>query len=182
MKKRLLFFLTMAGMLVSTSISCMAFPPKGKQVSATFVPDSAMCARLGNTVADVLFNPSKIVCYRVKGKTEVGKDDYVLEPHYVRDTEIGTLSSKLLPVLPFILTTDEASYSRDTILVRSPYMPQLEFEFFKKNVTAHVLISLSDYSWTLVYDGKKQFNYNYQDKRAIARFCDMIMKQEEEKK
>lgn len=165
-----------------TSMSCKAFPPKGKQVNAAFIPDSAMCARLGNTVADVLFNPTKIVCYSLTGKAEVEKEDVEIESHYVRDSEIGVLSSKMLPVLPFILTTDEANYSRDSIQVKSPYMPQLEFEFIKKNVQAHVLISLSDYSWTLIYDGKKQFNYNYQNKRAITRFCDMIIKQKEEKK
>ena len=66
----------------------------------------------------------------------------------------------------------------DSVVVRSPYMPQLEFEFSKKKQVAHVLLSTSDFSWTVVYDGKKQFNYNYKDNGTIERFCEMIMKKQ----
>lgn len=160
-------------MMASSSFSS----PRAKKIpQVKSLPDSLVSTQLGTTLSDILLNPSTITLYSVKGKEETSKEDFVLEPHYVRDSLIGVLSSDLAAILEFILICDESNYVNDTIVVRSPYMPQLEFEFAKKKQAAHVLLSTSDFSWTVVYDGKKQFNYNYKDNGAIERFCEMIMK------
>ena len=162
-------------------LACSSFSsPKQKKLSLMKVlPDSLISMQLGNTLADILLNPSTVTMYTVKGKEETSKDDYVLEPHYVRDSLMGVLSSDAVAVLKFTLITDEANYHNDTILVRSPYMPQYGFEFTKKKQSAHVLVSISDFSWTVIYDGKKQFNYNYKDNGSIERFFDSILKKED---
>ena len=53
----------------------------------------------------------------------------------------------------------------------SPYMPILEFEFANKKEKAHVVISLSDMTWTVFYDDKKQFNFTYANEELLAQFC-----------
>lgn len=162
-------------MMASSSFSS----PKAKKIPLVkSLPDSLISSQLGTTLTDILLNPSTITLYSIKGKEETSKDDLVLEPHYVRDSLIGVLSSDLAAVFEFILISDASNYETDTVMVKSPYMPQYEFELVKKKQSAHVLLSTSDFSWTVVYDGKKQFNFNYKDNGAIERFCEMIMKKE----
>lgn len=162
-------------MMASSSFS---FPRAKKIPLVKSLPDSLIATQLGTTLSDILLNPTTITLYSVKGKEETNKDDYVLEPHYVRDSLLGVLSADLAAIFEFILISDENNYVTDSVVVRSPYMPQLEFEFSKKKQVAHVLLSTSDFSWTVVYDGKKQFNYNYKDNGTIERFCEMIMKKQ----
>lgn len=162
-------------MIVCTALS----PSRAKKIPLNkALPDSLVSVHLGTTLAEILLNSSSVTLYSVKGKEETDKNDFVLEPHYVRDSLIGVLSSDAAAVLEFLLISDENNYSIDTVMVRSPYMPQLEFEFARKRKVAHVLLSTTDFSWTVIYDGKKQFNYNYTDHAAIERFCEMILKKE----
>lgn len=178
--KTLVHVISIAVILVSVVMASCAFSStRSRKISLVkSLPDSLISSQLGETLTDILLNPTTITLYRVKGKEVIGKDDYVLEPHYVRDTLIGVLSTDFASVLEFILITDESNYSTDTVMVKSPYMPQLEFEFAKKKQVAHILLSTSDFSWTVVYDGKKQFNHNYTDNGSIERLCKMIMLKE----
>lgn len=162
-------------MMVGSSFS----PLKVKKIPLVkSLPDSLISAQLGNTLTDILLNPSTITLYSVKGKEETSKDDYVLEPHFVRDSLIGVLSPDLAAVFEFILISDVNNYKTDTVMVKSPYMPQFEFELVNRKQSAHILLSTSDFSWTVIYDGKKQFNYNYRDNGVIERFCRILMNKE----
>lgn len=99
-----------------------------------------------------------------------------MEPHYVRDSLIAKLSVSQINMLQFNLLSDEENYKEDSIKVRSPYVPCIEFCFEKKKKNpVHVIVSLSDFSWTIVYDDKKQGNWNYADKRLMERYCKMIL-------
>lgn len=178
--RKMLYFISVSGILVFLMIACCAFTPKSKKInSRKAVDQSAIRTELGNTLADLLLDPSTVTCYSVKGKEKVTPDDYEIEPHFVRDSLCGVLSDEAVAVLTFILTSDEGNYAKDSILIKSPYMPEIEFSFTRKKQEAHVLVSLTNFTWTVVYDGKKQFNYNYCDKRNIARFCEMILKKED---
>ena len=89
---------------------------------------------------------------------------------------IAKLTSNQITLLQFNLLSDEENYKEDSIKVKSPYVPCIEICFEKKKQQpVHVIISFSDYSWTVVYDDKRQFNWNYADKRQIERLCKMIM-------
>lgn len=175
--------LTILAALAFIMLACNAFSsPKQKKLSLVkALPDTLISAQLGNTLADILLNPTAVTMYKVRGKEDTSKDDYVLEPHYVRDSILGVLSAEAVAILEFVLITENANYGNDTIMVKSPYMPQYGFEFTKKKQSAHVLVSTSDFSWTVIYDGKKQFNYNYKDNGTIERFFDLILKKEDNK-
>lgn len=166
--------------LTMFSVSCQAFPlKKTKAIDLQLCPDSTMIANLGTSVADLLFNPTTVTCYTIKGKVKTEENDFVLEPHFVKDSIVGVLSDNMVAILNFSLIADGENYHNDSILVKSPYMPQLGFEYANKTITANVLISFSDLSWTLIFDGKKQFNYNYFDTRALEKIYNALIKKEE---
>lgn len=177
--RKMIYFIGVSGILVFLFIACCAFTSKTKKItSQKAINQTAIRAELGNTLADLLLDPTTVTCYSVKGKEKVTPDDYELEPHYVRDSLCGVLSDEAVAVLTFILTSDEGNYSKDSMMIKSPYMPEIEFSFVRKKQEAHVLVSLTNFSWSVIYDGKKQFNYDYLDQRNIARFCEMILKKE----
>jgi len=163
-------------MLMSTLAglaSCNAKPIKkgiamSKSVSQ---PDSTATGVLGKSLNEVLFSPTKVNVYKLKMKERVGKDDVEVDDHVVRDTLLAELSSEETAILQYVLLSDGDNYHNDSIMVRSPFLPIVEFEFVRKKVTAQVVISLLDRSWTVWYDDKRQFRFNYSNKKELERFC-----------
>lgn len=175
MRKNYLFFVLFSVL----TISCFAAKEQkmkkdSKPAVYAIQPDSNTYTILGKTMTDILFSPSKVTCYAVKGKAQVDKTDFELEPHYVRDSLIAKLTPSQVALFQFLVLSDKSNYSQDSIKVRSPYVPHLELCFEKKKQQVHVLISQSDFSWTICYDDKKQGNWNYAEKRLVRRFCNMI--------
>lgn len=163
----------LALMLMAVIVSCAKNVPKDAKY--TIMPDSVVYANLGKTMSDILFSPKKVTCYLIVGKKEVGSNDYELEDHYVRDAFVCKLTKEQTAILQFDLLASQRNYGSDSIKVRSPYVPSIEFCFEQKKGTVHVLISLSNYSWTIYYDDKRQGNWNYADKDLIDRFCQMVL-------
>ena len=96
---------------------------------------------------------------------------------------MATFSREQIAILQYILLSNEKSYSEDIISIEAPYRPVLEFEFTgTKKSTASVVISLSDRSWAIMYDGKEQFRYNYADIRLFEEFCNIFIKKYHPKK
>lgn len=175
MRRNYLFFVLFSVL----TISCFAakeqkMKKESKPAVYAIQPDSNTYTILGKTMTDILFSPSKVTCYAVKGKAQVDKTDFELEPHYVRDSLIAKLTPSQVALFQFLVLSDKSNYSQDSIKVRSPYVPHLELCFEKKKQQVHVLISQSDFSWTICYDDKKQGNWNYAEKRLVGRFCNMI--------
>lgn len=175
MRRNYLFFVLFSVL----TISCFAakeqkMKKESKPAVYAIQPDSNTYTILGKTMTDILFSPSKVTCYAVKGKAQVAKTDFELEPHYVRDSLIAKLTPSQVALFQFLVLSDKSNYSQDSIKVRSPYVPHLELCFEKKKQQVHVLISQSDFSWTICYDDKKQGNWNYAEKRLVGRFCNMI--------
>ena len=175
MRKNYLFFVLFSVL----TISCFAakeqkMKKESKPAVYAIQPDSNTYTILGKTMTDILFSPSKVTCYAVKGKAQVDKTDFELEPHYVRDSLIAKLTPSQVALFQFLVLSDKSNYSQDSIKVRSPYVPHLELCFEKKKQQVHVLISQSDFSWTICYDDKKQGNWNYAEKRLVRGFCNMI--------
>lgn len=173
MKKLFLFFMAV---LVITIPSCNAKTPKGGQFDPMFSPDSIVYKSLGKTLSEILFSPTKVKVYSLKGVENVGKNDVEIEDHFVRDTLITTMDAKQVALLQYLLLSNEENYKNDSMQIRTPYLPQLEFEFTKKKgQTAHVVVSVNDRTWTIVYDDKVQFNWNYANKKLVIRFCNYFI-------
>ena len=133
--KKIHFILVLFSVL---AISCFAAKDQKKTkkepkpVTYVIQPDSNTYAILGKTMTDILFSPSKVTCYAVKGKAQVDKSDLELESHYVRDSLIAKLSPSQIAMFQFLVLSDKSNYSQDSVKVRSPYVPQLELCFEKK--------------------------------------------------
>ena len=178
MKPRLLILLVM---LMNLSLSACAGEPQKKSsekplCAAWLTPDTAAYNKLGKRLSKVLYQPSRVKVYHLVGKEEIGKDEVEIEKNFVRDTLLCDLKNEEIAVLQFSLFSSSKSYLNDSIAVMSPYIPQLEFEFTsKKKEVAHVIISLSDMTWSVIYDDKKQFNFNYDNNELISRLCRYYM-------
>ncbi len=161
--------------------SCQADPVVNEKDKQQVVVDSTVYANLGKTVYDVLMNPSKVTCYRLRGVSNADTDVFQVEPHWIRDTMLGTLTPQMYGVLQFVLIDNPANYCDDSVKVRAPYVPMLEFEFVKKKAKVHVLVSTTDYTWTVMYDDKRQLHFNYVDKDLINRFCKEFLNKTDKK-
>ena len=174
MKTSIMMFLMSIMCSITSFASCNNADKK--VTNSVIKPDSAVYYTLGKTMSDIMFSPSKVTCYTIKGKATVSKEDVELEPHYVRDSLIAKLNDSQIYLLQFNLLSDVENYKEDSIKVRSPYVPCVEFCFEKKkHQPLHVIVSLSDFSWTVVYDDKRQFHWNYADKRLMERLCNMFL-------
>lgn len=175
MKQKLLFFSLVSLFGLS---SCFAKEPKAGRATAkgTENVDSVVYASLGKSLFEILSSPQKVSCYLLKAKEEIKEEDVVIEKPFVRDTLlVEKMSKDDVAILQYLLPMDKENYQNDTIKVRSPYIPYLEFLFTKKKSEAHVLVSLSDFTWTVIYDEKRQLHWNYADKRQICRFCKQFL-------
>lgn len=141
----------------------------------SFIPCDTVIAQLGRTASEVIFNPSKVEVYRVEGRDTIDKDEVEVDKNYVRQNLIGTLSKDYIRLVQYLLIADQANYCIDSVRVRSPYSPEIELKFIRKNEAVSVLVSRSNYTWTLLSDGKRQFNYNYAEKSAIDRLIKQIL-------
>jgi len=173
--------------LVYANCCLAACAPKGKKTetrqsvekpvcSEWIHPDSIAYSNLGKRLTDVLINASKVRVYSLRPKEKVTADDVEIEPHFVRDTQLATLTKEQAVVLKYSLISCGANYHNDTTSIPlAPYYPIIEFEFTKKKEVAHVFVSLSDFKWGINYDGKTQFKYNYGDGTFVHRFCDYFL-------
>lgn len=147
-----------------------------KEPTSSIQPDSTVCAMLGRSTTDVLFNPSSVTCYTLMAKGVVDSADVEVEPYWVRDSLIGKLAPETYGILQFALIANGENYKDDTLRIKAPYIPVLEFEFQQKELAAHVLISLSDQTWTVMQDNQRQIHFNFRDPELMRRFCELFVK------
>ena len=148
---------------VTSFASCNGAKEKGGKYEVR--PDSGVYYMLGKTMSDIMFSPTKVTCYTILGKSKVSKEDYELEPHYVRDSLIAKLTSNQITLLQFNLLSDEENYKEDSIKVKSPYVPCIEICFEKKschcigNFSISLLVNLIEdhHSFTLMMSSAIKF-------------------------
>ena len=144
-----------------------------KQFASWLAPDSTICNKLAEkNLIETLFMPDDVKCYILIHKDSISKDELSFVEGYARDSLMAEFGIKETTVLQYILLSNPFSYSIDSLKIEAPYLPILEFAFSRKDsLSASVVISTSDQSWTVFYNGKKQFNYNYADRKIVERFC-----------
>ena len=168
------FFVSVGIMLCFCLWACADRPQKDKErllCAEWLMPDSVAYDKLGKRLATVLFSPQSVKCYRLAGKEKVAEKDVRVEGNFVRDAFLAKLSREEVAVLQYSLMKPAKSYAADSVVVMSPYMPVLEFEFVRKREKAHVLISLSDRTWTVLFDDKRQLTTTYANTELVSRFC-----------
>lgn len=146
-------------------------------------PDKVAYKELGRKLTDILINAKTINVYSLVPKEKINSDDFEVDAHFVRDSLLCKLTKEQATVLAYNLISNGANYHKDsTLIVMSPYCPIIEFEYVKKKEKAHLIISLSDYSWAVKYDDKILFRYNYASGTFIKRFCEYFINNKEGEK
>ena len=176
--------LMLIALFMNFSFMACAGTPKQKIAKNDWnQPDSVIASQLGTSLKEVLFSPKKVNCYHLLQKQNIAENEIQPVKSYVRDTLLTAFSKEQTAVLQYLLLDNEKSYSEDIISIEAPYRPVLEFEFIgAKNRKASVVVSLSDHSWGIMYDGKEQFKYNYADVRLFEKFCNYFIKKYHPKK
>lgn len=152
---------------------------KTENVGETWLtPDSASYSQLGKNLSSILFSPTKVQCYHLVYNDSITGNDVQVERNIARASLIATLDKSQIALLQFTLFKPAESYQQDSIAVRAPYDPQLEFVFTKKKEEAHVIVSPNDMTWTVIYDDKRQFNYNFANKETLLRFFELFNKKQ----
>lgn len=184
MEKRRLLFILLAGVLwMNCLAACRPTDKKDRKGKAEIAvcndwihPDKVAYQELGRKLTDILINAKTVNVYSLALKEKVNADDYVVDSHFVRDSLLCKLTKDQATVLAYNLISNGANYHNDsTLIVMSPYYPIIEFEYIKKKEKAHLIISLSDYSWAIKYDDKILFRYNYASGTFIKRFCEYFL-------
>lgn len=171
--KKILFITCIMAFLSLNACASGGKKQSEKPICAEWLfPDSSAYSKLGKRLTAILFSPQKVNCYYLVGKEKIGKDDVEIETNFVRDTLLAKLTNGEIAVLQYSLLKPSKSYEKkDSVIVMSPYMPILEFEFVNKKEKAHVVMSLSDMTWTIIFDDKKQFNFPYANVELVSQFC-----------
>lgn len=184
MKKSNLSKLVFAALLCFITTSACAQPKANQKISPVcndwIHPDSVAYQTLGRTLTDVLINANKVNVYSLFPKENLTPDDFEVDNHFIRKSFLGTLTKDQATVLKYMLISNGANYHKDTsLIIMSPYTPVVEFEFIKKKQSAHVIISLIDYSWKIKYDDKEIFRYNFANGTFIGRFCKYFLNKQQ---
>ncbi len=179
MKKIVNFILMMATVsftsLAACTVSNDTVPIQKK--GAWLRPDSLAYSQLGRNLSTILFSSSKVECYPLIYKEKPEEGDVEVEKHFVRGESLGFLKADQLAVMRYILIAPAESYQKDSIRVRAPYAPAMEFVFHHKKMKqdAQIVLSPNDFTWTLFYDDKRQFHFNFTNKEAVVRFYQSML-------
>jgi hypothetical protein len=163
-------------MICMCSMSCYGNTSPSKKVKSKvkleFIkPDSKAKSLLGDSLINVFFHSSKVVCYELILKDDIEDNDLIVYDHFVRKTVKGVVvDNRYLAVLQQQLLTDSLNYLYKSN-VKAPFIPSLDFEFSYKKERYDILISFSNESW-MITKNSKAIHYNaYTDRRFIIRYC-----------
>ena len=131
---------------------------------------------VGDTVADVLFSPKSVTLWLSENRKRQNEKEIEIADGFVRDSLVTKLKSENLSILQFVLLSDTLNYKRDSVQIKSPYMPCYEFVFVKKKQTVQVLISLSNNYWEIKHNNKTVCKYNFACKQQLERFLNLLSK------
>lgn len=138
--------------------------------------DSTVCKAVGDSLMEVLFKPDTVKWHRLHYQ----ENSTNLVPSYkgyVRDSSCVVLTDRQTAVLQYLLFGNVNNYTKDSTLIQSPHIPQMEFELIKNGMkNANVVISVSDKNWSVFYDGKNVVDGNYVNSRIVEDFCTFFSK------
>ena len=150
---------------------------KAKKTETTWLtPDSVSYSQLGKNLTNILLSPNKVECYQLLYNDSITANEVQVERNIMRGPLVATLDKAQIALLQFALIKPAESYQEDSLAIRAPYDPVLEFVFTKKKEQAQVIVSPNNLTWTVIYDDKRQFNFNFANKETLLRFFALFLK------
>lgn len=136
--------------------------------------DSLITQFIGDTVSNILFNPTKVTLYFTKNRKKKNEEEIEIADGFIRDTLVKKLKPEELSILQFILLSDTLNYHKNSVQIKSPYMPLYEFVFTKKKKSVQVLISFSDNYWEIKRNNITVCKYNFVCREQLQRFINLL--------
>lgn len=163
--------MTLFSVLLLNSCSGMA---ENNTADIKITPDSLITKIVGDTVADVLFSPKSVSLYLAENRKSTNEKEVEIADGFVRDSLVTKLKAEDLCILQFVLLSDTLNYKKDSVQIKSPYMPFYEFVFVKKKENVQVLISLSNNYWEIKRNNKTVCKYNFACKSQLERYLTLL--------
>lgn len=117
-------------------------------------------------------NYDSVLSFSIDRMDTIREKDIQVVKGYVRNTLLTTLNEGQTAILQYLLLSNPACYSKDTVLVQSPYLPSLEFEFQKQGKpTISIIVSNIDKSWQMLVNGEMLCSNPI---RQFVTFCNNI--------
>lgn len=129
-------------------------------------------------VKDILSNPEQVICYRLAETDDIDiktGDTEKLDIYWIRTNISKKLNEEEREILFSNLLHNEVNYQKEMALMSSPYVPVVDFQLIHKGKSIDVLVSLSDKSWTIIYDGIRVFNNRYNNGFDFGEFINQII-------
>lgn len=140
--------------------------PVQKPLSFPIEVDSAVIQILGDSLSTRLFAAENVEAYRLVFSDSLRQAGSKFP--YLRSNGPGQLTDKQKKRIYSDFLDREENYHSDSIIVMSPYIPELELVFTTDSVETSVVISFSDHSWGITSQGKQLFNYNYTNEKPLS--------------
>ncbi|MBD5424874.1 MAG: hypothetical protein HDR45_01595 [Bacteroides sp.] len=139
-------------------------------------PDSAVCEILGTRLCKLITNPKCVEMYSVAYRDSAHANSELISKDFVKDSLICKLNKEQVATLNFLLISDSANYSTDTLAIPMiPHHPLVAFDYINKQDHALVWYSPGDFTWGIRFDGKNQFKYNTINADNLNRFCKLLI-------
>lgn len=151
--------------------------PNNKIDSIWMFTDSTVMKQLGDSLIQVFSKPDSVRCYNVSYREQIKEKDVIVHEHFVRDSLITVLNDAQIYIMQFILVSESSNYANDSLIVKSPYMPTVEFEFYKKDFSPiSVVFSPLNQTWQIICESKELFSYNFVYTDLINRYISIFNK------
>lgn len=139
-------------------------------------PDSLVVQWLGESVCNVLFSPSRVVCYQVEptfGGEENSKDAFLK----AKRMKIAQIGQPKYAILQFLIA-DSTNYDFSPEEPKCHFTPYYAFTFSRRKESVTVFISFNCKKWAVESNGEvKTFKYNCQG--DLLRLCRGLFPEDE---
>lgn len=151
---------------------------KVRNDAAWMYSDSVVSERLGDSIMKVVVAPDSVKCFHVSYREKVKESDYLVVKSFVRDSLITHLNEGQIAVMQFVLLSEPRNYTEKSTIVKSPYWPTVEFEFYKKDfVPVSVVVSTLNQSWQVLRSRVEVTSFNFEDEELIKRYINVFNKE-----
>lgn len=156
---------------LSASSSFDGKPAAQKQSKKTIryecPPDSAVVARLNDTVSLLLFSAKRATVYQLNPSVHIKDDDKTIGGVVV-EKNLGRMSDKSLFTLQMVLS-DKNSYSDTPVIPLTPFAPTIAVELSGRQGSLCLLFSFLSQEVGIVRDGLLVATHRYKGKGLMAK-------------
>lgn len=134
----------------------------------SIVPDSQVVALLGDTICQLVYNPTEVIGYKMRPQ-KAEQDTLIAQ--YAIDYKIGELAASYYSILQFFLQ-DILNYDLSGSIVKTPFEPNIAIKFVDENKEElYLLVAFNGNQLAFVKDDKVYCRQQYIHARYLVKFA-----------